>query len=110
MVTVRGNWVEFRFYRPQAKEVHIAGDFNGWKQNELPMTRTEDGYWLARIRLSAGDFRFRYFADGAWFTDYAAFGVEPGQFGLDSVVRVRPAALTLKPARSGPTGEHFAVA
>ncbi len=110
MVTVRGNWVEFRFYRPQAVRVHIAGDFNGWKQSELPMTRTEDGYWLARIRLSAGEFRFRYLADGAWFTDYAAFGVEPGQFGLDSVVRVCPAALTLNHKRTGPTGEQIAVA
>jgi len=42
------------------------------------------------MRLPAGEFKFRYCADGEWFADYAAFGVEPGRFGLDSVVRVAP--------------------
>ena len=30
MVTVRGNEVQFRFFRPTAAEVHLAGGFNGW--------------------------------------------------------------------------------
>ena len=53
------------------------------------------GYWLARLRLPAGEFKFRYCADDVWFTDYAAFGVEPGRFGLDSVVRVPARRLAL---------------
>ena len=88
MVTLKDEFVEFRFFRPQATHVELAGDFNDWREGELPMQRTGDGYWLARMRLPAGEFKFRYCADGEWFTDYAAFGVEPGQFGLDSVVRV----------------------
>jgi hypothetical protein len=52
------------------------------------MTRRNDGDWVARIRLQAGEFKFRYCADGQWFTDYAAFGVQPGRFGMDSIVRV----------------------
>jgi len=88
MVTVGDQFVEFRFFRPQAAQVHLAGDFNGWREGELPMRRTPDGYWVAQMRLPAGEFRFRYCADGEWFTDYAAFGVEPGRFGMDSVLRV----------------------
>ena len=88
MVTISGEWVEFRFYRPQAQQVHLAGDFNSWRQLELPMTRGGEGYWFAKLRLPAGEFRFRYCADGEWYTDYAAFGVEPGRFGLDSILRV----------------------
>lgn len=88
MVTVTGQWVEFSFFRPQASMVHIAGEFNEWRQGELPMSRGGDGYWGARVKLPAGEFRFRYCADGEWFTDYAAFGVEPSEFGLVSVVRV----------------------
>ena len=88
MVTVEGNWVEFRFFRPHAAEVYLAGDFNEWRHGELAMMRRVDGYWQARMRLPAGEFRFRYCADGEWFTDYAAFGLEPGRFGLDSIVRV----------------------
>ncbi len=96
MVTVRGGMAEFKFFRPDAEQVHVAGDFNGWRLGELPMQPMEDGHWLARVRLPAGDFRFRYCADGQWYTDYAAFGLEPGQFGLDSVVRVEPQALAFQ--------------
>ncbi len=88
MVKLQDDFVEFTFFRPQASEVELAGDFNNWRRGELPMQRTTEGYWLARMRLPAGEFKFRYCADGEWFTDYAAFGVEPGQFGLDSIVRI----------------------
>ncbi|MFB3894042.1 MAG: isoamylase early set domain-containing protein [Phycisphaerae bacterium] len=88
MVTIKDEWVEFSFFRPQANQVHLAGDFNNWRERELPMVKTRKGYWTAKMRLPAGEFKFRYCADGEWFTDYAAFGVEPGRFGLDSVVRV----------------------
>jgi 1,4-alpha-glucan branching enzyme len=88
MVRIDGDWVEFRFFRPTAREVHLAGDFNHWRKGELLMVRSTEGYWVARMRLPAGEFKFRYCADGEWFTDFAAFGVEPGRFGLDSIVRV----------------------
>lgn len=87
MVTLMDNAVEFLFFRPNAQNVHLAGDFNDWQHN-LPMERSNDGYWSACIDLPAGEFKFKYCADGEWFTDYAAFGVEPGQFGMDSIVRV----------------------
>jgi 1,4-alpha-glucan branching enzyme len=97
MVTINEEWVEFSFFRPQANQVHLAGEFNGWRHGELPMTRTENGYWMAKMRLPAGEFKFRYCADGQWFTDFAAFGVELGRFGLDSIVRVpRPALRMLQ--------------
>jgi len=102
MVTVDGEFVEFRFFRPQARQVHLAGDFNNWRERELPMSRLADGYWLARLRLPSGDFKFKYRADGVWFTDFAAFGVEPGQFGLDSVVRVSPRMLKIAPQGQSP--------
>ncbi|MCY2931976.1 MAG: isoamylase early set domain-containing protein [Planctomycetota bacterium] len=94
MVTIDGEWVSFSFYRPSAKAVHLAGDFNNWEEAALPM-RGRAGYWTAKMRLPAGEFRFRYLADGEWFTDYAAFGVEPGDFGLDSVLRVPPVTLVV---------------
>ena len=102
MVTVTDNWAEFHFYRPGANKVHLAGDFNEWHVGELPMIRTDEGYWMVRMRLPSGDFKFRYCADGEWFVDYAAFGVEPGRFGLDSVVRVAhtPITLSANPAKT----------
>ena len=58
------------------------------------------------MKLPAGEFRFRYCADGEWFADYAAFGVEPGRFGLDSIVRVphRPIAILRTPQTADASG------
>jgi len=93
MVTLKDDIVEFRFFRPHARQVHLAGDFNDWRERELPLQPAGDGYWVVQMRLPAGEFKFRYCADGEWFTDYAAFGLEPGPFGLDSIVRVPQPAL-----------------
>jgi 1,4-alpha-glucan branching enzyme len=97
MVTVHGSYVQFRFYRPSAQKVYLAGEFNGWQEDQLPMVPAGNGYWLAVLRLQPGSYRFRYRADGQWFTDYAAFGIEYGPYGPEGVVRVapRPAAVEL---------------
>jgi len=88
MVTVSQSFVEFRFLRPGAKQVHLVGDFTSWRPGELPMHRTAQGYWSARVQLPGGCFRFRYCADGQWFTDFAAFGIEPGPYGPVGIVYV----------------------
>ncbi len=88
MVTIKDSCVEFRFFRPSAKQVHIVGDFNGWRPDQLPMRRTAQGFWEAKVRLPGGTFRFRYYADGQWFTDFAAFGIEPGPYGPVGIVYV----------------------
>ncbi len=93
MIRIEKEWVEFSFYRPGATSVQVAGDFNGWKAEDIAMAPLGDGNWKARLRLPAGEFRFRYCADGEWFTDYAACGLEPGRFGLDSILIVPTRAL-----------------
>jgi hypothetical protein len=87
MVTVDGNRAEFSFFRPKAHSVHLIGEFNGWQEGDLSMT-CDRGYWRAGIRLPVGEYRFHYVADGQHFVDYAAFGIEPGPFGFNSVVRI----------------------
>ena len=94
MVTLhRDGHAEFRFFRPYAERVFLSGDFNGWRSDQLDMFRQDDGYWVLRLPLPAGDYRFRYVADGQWYTDFSAFGVEPSRFGLNSIVHVPPPAL-----------------
>ena len=36
-----------------------------------------------------GDYRFRYVADGQWYTDYASHGIEAGPNGWNAVLVVR---------------------
>ena len=89
-------YAEFHFFRPDAANVFIAGDFNDWRTDQLRMVSRGDGYWMLRLPLPAGDYRFRYVADGTWYTDYAAFGVEPARFGMDSVLRVPQRSIKLR--------------
>jgi 1,4-alpha-glucan branching enzyme len=96
MVTIRHDgYAEFLFYRPGASRVFLAGDFNAWRADQLRMLHQGNGYWVLRLALPAGDYKFRYVADGLWYTDFAAFGVEPGRFGIDSVIHVPQQGLKL---------------
>jgi len=95
MVTFREQWAEFSFFRPGARQVFLAGDFNQWQADDLPMVPAGNGYWTIKLSLPPGEFKFRYCADGQWFADYAAFGLEPGPYGPDSLVRVPDRRLRL---------------
>ena len=88
MVTVHGKYAQFKFFRPEATAVFLVGDFNGWENRQLRMVYTAGGYWVAAIELVPGTYKFRYFADGQWYADYAASGIEYGRFGPDSIVDV----------------------
>ena len=86
----RDGTVEFRFFRPDASHLMLAGDFNGWQPASLPMTRGPDGWWRRQVRLAPGCYQFRYFDGFQWYVDHAAFGVEHGPFGANAVVKVDP--------------------
>ena len=95
MVNVDNGTAHFRFFRPHANAVYLVGDFNDWRTDQISMTPAGDGYWQARLQLPAGVYKFRYCADGVWYTDYAAFGIEPGEHGVDSVLNISPPALVV---------------
>jgi 1,4-alpha-glucan branching enzyme len=84
----RDGKVEFRFFRPDASHVNVAGDFNGWKEQGMSMRPDGEGWWVAVAELPPGEYRFRYLADGRWFTDFAANGVEASPAGWNGVLVV----------------------
>lgn len=79
--------VEFRFYRPDASQVRIAGDFSNWEP-KLAMDPAAKGWWLLQVLIPPGEYRFRYEIDGRWFTDFTAQGFEPSPYGLNSILVV----------------------
>jgi len=88
MISIREDGhVEFKFYRPGAHSVRIAGDFDNWT-GSVEMRNIGRGWWVFDARLPAGEYRFRYIADGQWYTDFAAFGVEMSKQGWNSVLIV----------------------
>jgi 1,4-alpha-glucan branching enzyme len=65
----RGRKVEFVLPAPEGKEVYLAGEFNGWDPQSLPMVRDEGGAWEAEMELLPGRYEFKPLIDGAWRED-----------------------------------------
>lgn len=78
--------IEFRYYHPDARHVYLVGDFNNWEPRATPMYREEGGEWVAILSLPDGMYEFKYLADGDWYLDDAAMGVEEVPFGCNSVL------------------------
>ena len=83
-----GGSVTFLAAFPQAKSVLLAGDFNGWKPEKNPLTKTGDD-WQAKIQLSKGTYQYRFVVDGHWQHDPANNMTQPNPYGgLNSVLKV----------------------
>ncbi|HEV8287377.1 MAG TPA: hypothetical protein VGQ09_23885 [Chitinophagaceae bacterium] len=51
-----------------AKKVFLAGSFNNWKDNELVMEKTQNG-WELPLYLANGTHRYRFIVDRQWMAD-----------------------------------------
>lgn len=102
---VDGKWM-FRVVCPDAHRVYLVGDFNNWSRTAVAMDPVGRGVWVTALALSPGEYRFRYFADGRWLNDYAAFGLAPNDMGdWDSVLWVPdPAEDRPEPVAEAPPG------
>ena len=49
--------------------VCIAGDFNGWDTQSLPMKKNEDEIWRSSVKLIPGRYEYKLFADNSWVED-----------------------------------------
>lgn len=60
----RLDFVEFSLKRPKAKKVTLIGDFNGWKDDSLPLARQSDGRWELTLPLPQGRHHYLFVVDG----------------------------------------------
>lgn len=88
MTSVGDGVVEFRFFRRDVSGVRIVGDFGTPFDGGVAMTGGGDGWWRATVALGAGEYRFRYVADGTPFADYASNGIEVSKGGINSILVV----------------------
>ena len=55
---------------PEAKEVRVVGDFNGWRaDDDTALMSREDGSWLKQLNLEPGQYHYRFVVDGQWLAD-----------------------------------------
>jgi hypothetical protein len=86
-----------------ARRAWLAGDFNDWSTDALPLEAQPDGSLAVEVVLEPGrSYRFRYYLGGGrWDNDWDADAYEDNDFGgADSVLVVPPT-----PGRPHPTPE-----
>ena len=73
---------------PNAREVAVAADFNGWKPETSRMHRGENGVWTLEVPLPAGRrYEYLFVVDGQWKVDPdAAATVDDGFGGSNAVL------------------------
>jgi 1,4-alpha-glucan branching enzyme len=54
----------FVFPAAAARRVSLAGDFNDWDLEDMPMYKASDGVWYLSVSLTPGRHEYRFIADG----------------------------------------------
>ena len=81
--------INFYYAVPEAKSVHLMGDFNNWNPKSLPMQRRADGWWSIQVPLSAGDHQYLFLVDGIPTLDPHAVGTAHGnRYASVSIIAV----------------------
>jgi hypothetical protein len=65
-LSTREKDVEFVFRSPNAKKVYLAGEFNSWDAESLPMKNYTEGAWEAMLKLPPGRYEYKMYVDDAW--------------------------------------------
>ena len=85
-------FVRFDLSAPDAREVAVAGSFNGWRPESMQMVRSAGGVWSVTVPLAIGEHRYQFVVDGQrWVPDPTARAlVDDGFGGRNSVIVVGP--------------------
>lgn len=77
----------FHYFDPGAREVFLAGTFNGWNKEGTRMLRQGGGEWTAELELPPGRYEYRFVVDGEWKDDPKAKAYTNNALGGRNAVR-----------------------
>ncbi len=66
--------VNFYHRAPDARSVHLVGDFNQWNPASHPMRQQVDGCWFLQVMVTHGYHQYRFLVDGHAELDPQATG------------------------------------
>jgi len=69
---------KFEVRAPKAREVFLAGTFNGWARDTHPMTRSKRGDWTIALELETGSHEFKFIVDDEWCCEPGCEGPHKG--------------------------------
>ncbi len=73
--------VALKLRAPAAKEVFVAGSFNGWQVGATPLRPAQGGEWQGELTLTPGRYEYLFVVDGTWLPDPCANEAAPNPFG-----------------------------
>jgi 1,4-alpha-glucan branching enzyme len=75
---------------PEAQQVYLAGDFNGWDPQKHPMKKNRQGVWQKALMLKPGTYQYKFWMDGCWQHDGSNANQCPNCFGtLNNIITVK---------------------
>lgn len=80
--------VQFNLHAPEAERAFLAGNFNNWNVDNLPMKKANKGTWEASFTLPPGRYEYRFWVDGVWYDDPKAQERVENPFGSQNCVRI----------------------
>ena len=80
--------VSFELVKPDAKNVCVAGSFNGWKPEMAPLVPTGNGRWVGDLVINPGRHEYLFVVDGQWLPDPNAKESVQNPFGGKNSVLV----------------------
>ena len=83
------NTIELHIENAYATQVYVAGTFNHWAHDQLPMHVDKDGVWTLELpMLPPGKYGYKFLIDGKmWVEDYENQYHEPdGVSGFNSIL------------------------
>jgi len=88
--------ITLKYVSHTAREVKVAGNFNGWHPNATPLKNNGTGEWTVRLALRSGQYEYRFVVDGHWVEDPQAAqrGANP-YGGFNSILTVPLTARTI---------------
>lgn len=63
------NRISLELIKPGAKNVSVAGSFNGWKPETTPLMERGHGRWVGDVTIKPGRHEYLFVVDGQWLPD-----------------------------------------
>lgn len=63
------NLVSLELVNPSAKTVCVAGSFNEWRPEKMPLVLLGNGRWVGDLTVKPGRHEYLFVVDGQWLPD-----------------------------------------
>ena len=76
--------VHFTLSAPEAQNVFLLGDFNGWETDPHSLKKDKKGNWKISLNLTPGKYEYRFLVDGEWQNDPNCAAFVHNTFGSEN--------------------------